>query len=598
MGPPHNIIFVLLPTKVHPSKKQRACQRSSHVTTLKSSRPSRRLESTSSRPLTWLGLRPMVTGALPPARLPLVRREASLGISKKSSHVSTELPKLAVHVMAMRRALRHLRCVPLTPCFLSTTSAIMIFRLFSRKPPQSFESEPQTLQDNGQDAPSPDYVSHQVLPPPSPSPSPSAPSPQVTDPATLHSLIRSVPPQVFHTHSIDRLGPDNVDLLSPTILTALTSFFSTLVPPPKLHCVRCHKFYFEIENTDRSCLVPHDDDSTEVERVSLSRAKDLGLSSEYETLWGCCGRTVEGDGDMGPPDGWCYEGKHTTDIKRGRFRADSTPNDDKLVSCSRLRCPGTLLSPTPSSVPSQVARIARKRVRPEDEADIEDPLSQTDAEKERNPKRRRRRVKSTATGRKSQGIATTSETKIEEEQKMDVDVQAPRQKPRHRKPRTSTATDGNETSASAPPSTRPRRARRPKQSTSTSEKPNSTFSPSPLAKAETQPKPKNSNSSLKVLGPPNSVRSLSELSSLKSLSPGATRIVQRVAYVEVPRRPTMSPSQKTVVDTDKEPEKGDQSPQAQPQTQMQPQLSSHVSRVRPKTLVEVVDTSVDTERDT
>jgi hypothetical protein len=28
-------------------------------------------------------------------------------------------------------------------------------------------------------------------------------------------------------------------------------------------------------------------------------------------LWGCCGKTVEGDGDMGPPDGWCYEGMHT-----------------------------------------------------------------------------------------------------------------------------------------------------------------------------------------------------------------------------------------------------------------------------------------------
>jgi len=75
--------------------------------------------------------------------------------------------------------------------------------------------------------------------------------------------------------------------------------------------VRCHKSFFEVENTDRSCLVPHDDDSAEVERISLSKAKDLNLASEYETLWGCCGRTVEGDGDMGPPDGWCYEGKHT-----------------------------------------------------------------------------------------------------------------------------------------------------------------------------------------------------------------------------------------------------------------------------------------------
>lgn len=56
----------------------------------------------------------------------------------------------------------------------------------------------------------------------------------------------------------------------------------------------------------------HDDDAAEVERVGKGR---LSLGGEggarYETLWGCCGRTVEGDGDMGPPDGWCYEGKHT-----------------------------------------------------------------------------------------------------------------------------------------------------------------------------------------------------------------------------------------------------------------------------------------------
>jgi hypothetical protein len=50
--------------------------------------------------------------------------------------------------------------------------------------------------------------------------------------------------------------------------------------------------------------VAHDDDSAEVERVGKA-------SGGYQTLWGCCGKTVEGDGDMGPPDGWCYEGKHT-----------------------------------------------------------------------------------------------------------------------------------------------------------------------------------------------------------------------------------------------------------------------------------------------
>ncbi|KAH8982725.1 hypothetical protein EDB86DRAFT_2969449, partial [Lactarius hatsudake] len=45
-----------------------------------------------------------------------------------------------------------------------------------------------------------------------------------------------------------------------------------------------------------------------------------------------------GEGDLGPPDGWCYEGMHTTDMKRARFRADSTPANDMLDSCFRLNC--------------------------------------------------------------------------------------------------------------------------------------------------------------------------------------------------------------------------------------------------------------------
>jgi hypothetical protein len=48
--------------------------------------------------------------------------------------------------------------------------------------------------------------------------------------------------------------------------------------------------------------MPHDDDSAEIFSV-----KGRGR----ETLWQCCGKTVEGEGDMGPPDGWCYEGFHT-----------------------------------------------------------------------------------------------------------------------------------------------------------------------------------------------------------------------------------------------------------------------------------------------
>ncbi|KAM6496294.1 hypothetical protein JOM56_009000 [Amanita muscaria] len=444
----------------------------------------------------------------------------------------------------------------------------MIFRFFSRK---------QSSNDND---------SAILPPPPSKSPSPSSSSPPpVTDPSSLYSLIRSVPPQTFHTYSLDRLGPSSIakqDPPSPTVLTALSSFFSSLVPPPRLHCVRCHKSYFDVENTDRSCLVPHDDDSAEVERVPLSTGKAKGLASEYETHWGCCERTVEGDGDMGPPDGWCYEGKHTADIKRARFRADSTPTDDKLVPCSRLRCPGQLLSPSPSSAPSRTGRAARKRARPvEDETEAEDPMSQTDVEKETHTPKRRR-TKSTTSRRKSGG--STSEEKKPDAMEVDPSLasnpSSPRPKPKRiRKIRKSAAfiDDGNDSSTSTPgSSSKPRSTRKPKPSSTAP-----VASPLPSAQHDHQKEPAaalnskpSTSSSLPqdvfVVNPTattpktisilenqlnNSVGSLSELSSIKSSSPGyGTKIVQRVAYVEV-TRPAKRPlrvEETMIVDTDKD----------------------------------------------
>ncbi|GLB34239.1 hypothetical protein LshimejAT787_0111230 [Lyophyllum shimeji] len=243
----------------------------------------------------------------------------------------------------------------------------MVFGLFSRKR----ESLPQPLDESQPDAanaassqlrtPSPSVDSASVGkqnspcrgPPLTPSPPPEAPKP-----ADLYTLIQSIPAPTLHSYTLTHLHPSNE--IHPEALTHISAFFSELQPPPRLHCVRCHKSYFEVENTDRSCLIPHDDESAEVERVS---AKAKGKGTLYETLWGCCGRTVEGDGDMGPPDGWCYEGKHTTDIKRARFRADSTPQDDKLMSCARLRC----------HEPPRSARGTRKRSRAvADDEDDED----------------------------------------------------------------------------------------------------------------------------------------------------------------------------------------------------------------------------------
>ncbi|KAI0089213.1 hypothetical protein BDY19DRAFT_131712 [Irpex rosettiformis] len=172
---------------------------------------------------------------------------------------------------------------------------------------------------------------------------PILPTPIATDPPqpallptseSIAKLIKTVPPKTLHAYVLEQLPSVSAD-----ILESLCAFFNTMTPPPKLHCVRCHKDFTEVENDDRSCLVPHDDESAEVERVGRSSTTTTQATT-YETLWGCCGKTSEGDGSQGPPEGWCYEGKHTTDAKRARFRADSTPQDDKLTSCMRLNCHG------------------------------------------------------------------------------------------------------------------------------------------------------------------------------------------------------------------------------------------------------------------
>ncbi|KAI0306809.1 hypothetical protein B0F90DRAFT_1556122, partial [Multifurca ochricompacta] len=153
--------------------------------------------------------------------------------------------------------------------------------------------------------------------------------PPTAEAEALHALVTSIPPKTLHTYVLA-----HIHAAPPDTLPALASFFATLTPPPLLHCVRCHAYYTEVENSDRSCHMPHDDDSADVEWVGRSGRGD----SEHETFYGCCGKTVEGEGDLGPPDGWCYEGMHTTDRKRARFRADSTLADDKLESCFQLNC--------------------------------------------------------------------------------------------------------------------------------------------------------------------------------------------------------------------------------------------------------------------
>jgi hypothetical protein len=213
-------------------------------------------------------------------------------------------------------------CLTHTLIFLSTFHyrPNVMFSFFSRK-----QQQPSTTQKQS-DAMVVDSVVLQQLRTPSPSeaasnglgsaahmatpsletPTLDPPKPALPPtPEALHALISTIPAKTLHAYVLAHLPTT-----SPDTLAALAAFFATLTPPPRLHCVRCHSDYTEIENTDRSCHVPHDDDSAYVERVGLGRG-----TSEYETQYGCCGKTVEGEGDLGPPDGWCYEGMHTVSLR-------------------------------------------------------------------------------------------------------------------------------------------------------------------------------------------------------------------------------------------------------------------------------------------
>ncbi|ESK85343.1 hypothetical protein Moror_5970 [Moniliophthora roreri MCA 2997] len=312
----------------------------------------------------------------------------------------------------------------------------------------------------------------------------------ISNPAALYELISSVPAKTLHEYTLNHLIPPPADSKraaqfkhpihtpSSITLTHLTSFFSSLTPPPRLHCVRCHNFYFDVENNDRSCLVAHDDESAEVERVGIGKGK-IDAATQYETLWGCCGKTVEGDGDMGPPDGWCYEGKHTTDTKRARFRADSSIHDDKLTSCTRLKC----FEPKPETQDVSSSdeesdkrsrprkRVTKKRARPanddgeaEREAEVDaasatlvndDAVSATsskDKPKKKPAKPRKKRAKTTDDDKAFKPDGTPSADEVDD---MEVDETASvssKRKPRA-KPRSKAAPTSRKKPAANPGST-------------------------------------------------------------------------------------------------------------------------------------------------
>ncbi|KAF6746196.1 hypothetical protein DFP72DRAFT_923389 [Ephemerocybe angulata] len=211
-------------------------------------------------------------------------------------------------------------------------------------------------------------------------------------------------PRPRRTTTTTTTKPRTDDKLTPEALTLLTDFFRTLVPHPQLHCVRCHKALLRPRKHRQWTPAAASRTTTTApssERVGVSSSS--ADAATYQTLWGCCGGVVEGDGDQGPPDGWCYEGMHTIDTRRARFRADSSLQDDKLVSCAARRCFRARREESESSDEERPVRAKRKRaVTLKSEEDARSVASSRRAtrkgEDEEAPKKKRRGVEEAGGG--------------------------------------------------------------------------------------------------------------------------------------------------------------------------------------------------------
>lgn len=114
-------------------------------------------------------------------------------------------------------------------------------------------------------------------------PDTSKPAP-VPTPEVLHVLVTTIPPKMLHTSYMLAHIPG----CPPDTLAALASF-ATLKPPPLLHCIRCHADYTEVENGDCRAAACH---------TTTRAPRSSGSAVAVATFWDCCGKTVEGEGDL------------------------------------------------------------------------------------------------------------------------------------------------------------------------------------------------------------------------------------------------------------------------------------------------------------
>jgi hypothetical protein len=76
-----------------------------------------------------------------------------------------------------------------------------------------------------------------------------------------------------------------------------------------------HPPHFVVLQNDAAATNYHETDNDDSAEI-LHNSRRVW---NYKTLYGCCGRTVEGEWDTGSQDEWCYEGRHMVSISTKSF---------------------------------------------------------------------------------------------------------------------------------------------------------------------------------------------------------------------------------------------------------------------------------------
>ncbi|KAG8712054.1 hypothetical protein FRC08_015096 [Ceratobasidium sp. 394] len=109
------------------------------------------------------------------------------------------------------------------------------------------------------------------------------------------------------------------------VQSLLAPLLATTLEP--LHCVRCHRKYFESENTNSSCKIEHDE--PEDEGILVYEGHNKKRMHRYP----CCDESFPLDSDSEPTSTICYTDWHTTDPEDVEYERNKTVQTCEEAGC-------------------------------------------------------------------------------------------------------------------------------------------------------------------------------------------------------------------------------------------------------------------------